>query len=115
MKTTANKTNSRPVLSAYVITWAEFFPAYGVVTKHDRRQIDGYSATMGNSPKTYRKHFPNKQKAVEFLQSFDKKLNKAYTVRLFTDRQFGMAKQSEGYRIHYTRKQWAETYEIGNK
>ncbi len=115
MKTTANKTNSRPELSAYRIFWAEFFPAYGVVTKHDRKQIDGFSGMMGNSPKTYRKHFASKEKAVEFLKNFNKPLDKSYTVRLFTDRQFGLAKQSEGYRIHYTRKQWAETYEIGNK
>lgn len=98
--------------SAYVITWAEFFPAYGVVTKHDRKQIDGYTAT-GKSPKTYRKHFANKQKAVEWLNSFNKRLDKSYTVRLFTDRQFGLAKQEDGYRIPYTRKQWAETYTIG--
>lgn len=115
MKNQAMKPANPAALSAYAITWAEFFPTYGVVTKHDRRQIDGYSATMGKSPKTYRKHFPNKQKAVEFLQNFTKKLDKAYTVRLFTDRQFSMAKQSDEYRIPYTRKQWAEKYEIGNK
>lgn len=99
-------------LSSYIITWAEFFPAYGVVTKHDRRQIDGYSATIGKSPKTYRKHFPSKLHAVKFLHEFNKKLDKAYTVRLFTDRQFAMSKLSEGYRIPYTRKQWEETYEL---
>ena len=102
-------------LSAYRIYWAEFFPAFGVVTKHDRKQIDGFSGMMGKSPKTYRKHFPSKEKAVKFIKSFNKPLNKSYTVRLFTDRQFGLAKQSEGYAIHYTRKQWAETYTIGNK
>lgn len=73
------------------------------------------TTTTGRSPKTYRKHFANKQKALEWLAAFNKSLDKSYTVRLFTDKQFGMAKQSDGYRIPYTRKQWAETYEIGNK
>ena len=101
-------------LSAYRIYWAEFFPAYGVVTKHDRKQL-GEIMSDHKSPKTYRKHFASKEKAVEFLTSFNKPLDKSYTVRLFTDRQFGLAKQEEGYRIHYTRKQWAEVYTIGNK
>lgn len=109
-----NKTNSRPEYSAYRVFWAEFFPAYGVVTKHDRKQL-GEIMTDYKSPKTYRRHFPSKAKAVEFLTNFDKNLDKSYTVRLFSDRQFSLAKESEDYRIHYTRKQWIESYEIGNK
>lgn len=100
-------------LSAYRIYWAEFFPAYGVVTKHDRKQL-GEIMSYHKSPKTYRKHFPSKEKAVEFLTNFNKPLNKPYTVLLFTYRQFALAKQSEGYAIHYTRKQLGKTYEIGN-
>lgn len=102
-------------ISAYRIYWAEFFPRYGVVTKHDRKQIDGICGIIGTSPKTYRKHFSSKEKAIAFLTSFSKALDKPYTVRLFTDRQFALAKESDGYCIHYTRKQWEEIYEIGKK
>lgn len=101
------------VLSKYRICWAEFFPSHGLVTKHDRKQIDGIVGLPGKSPKTYRKYFSSKEKAVEFLTGFNKTLDKPYTVRLFTDRQLSLANQSDGYRIHYTRKQWAETYDIG--
>lgn len=111
-QTTADKTNSQTNCSPYRITWAEFFPAYGVVTKHDRKQF-GEILTDYKSPKTYRRHFPSKAKAVEYLTNFNKRLDKMYTVRLFSDRQFSLAKQSENYRIHYTRKQWNETFEIG--
>ena len=111
-KTTSKKTSSCPKCSQYHITWAEFFPSYGVVTKHDRKQF-GEILTDYKSPKTYRRHFPSKAEAVEYLRNFHKRLDKTYTVRLFSDRQFSLAKQSEDYRIHYTRKQWNETFEIG--
>lgn len=107
-------TKNHPALNAHAVTWAEFFPAYGIVTKHDMRQIVGMTATTVDRPKTYRKFFANKQKALEWLAAFNKPLDKPYTVRLFTDKQLSLAKQSENYRIPYTHKQWAETYEIGD-
>lgn len=102
-----------PALNPYVLTWAEFFPSNGAVTKHDIKQFDGYINMTVVATKTHRKLFRNKTKAIEYLTSFNKKLDKSYTVRLFTDKQLSMAKAADGYRIHYTRKQWQETFEIG--
>ena len=100
-------------ISAYKIYWAEFTPMTGrVVTKHDRKQF-GEISTDYKSPKTYRKHFPNKEKAMEYIKTFNKKLDKKYIVRLFTDKQFAMAKQEYGYAIPYTTKQLKEIYYVG--
>lgn len=82
-----------------------------VVTKHDQKLID--PCAMGWRKASLRRHFPSKEKAIDFLTTFNKKLNKRYKVRLFTDRQFGMAKESEGYAIPYTKKQQEEVYYVG--
>lgn len=97
--------------SPYKVIWAEFFPAYGIVTKHDRKQF-GDILCLGRK-KTYRKHFANKSAAYEYICTFNKKLDKPYIVRLFTDKQFSLAKEADGYAIPYTNKQYAETYRIG--
>ena len=99
--------------SSYKIYWAEFTPMTGkVVTKHDRKQF-GEILCNYIGAKTYRKHFPNKEAALDYIKTFDKKLDKKYMVRLFTDKQFSMAKQENGYAIPYTKKQLNETYYIG--
>ena len=99
--------------SSYTIYWAEFTPVTGrVVTKHDRKQL-GEICNIGTKTKYYRKHFPSKEDAIRFLKSFDKKLDKRYMVRLFTDKQFGMAKEEDGYAIPYTSKQREEVYYVG--
>ena len=82
-----------------------------VVTKHDQKRLDPCS--IGWRKKSLRRHFPSKEKAISFLTTFDKKLDKRYMVRLFTDRQFGMAKQEEDYAIPYTKKQMKEVYYVG--
>lgn len=94
--------------SVYKVIWAEFFPAYGIVTKHDRRQF-GEVVCHGRL-KTYRKHFADKAAALDYILTFSKKLDKAYTIRLFTDKQFSIAKDGV---IPYTKKQYAEIYNIG--
>ena len=104
---------SQLVVNRYVVTWAEFFPTAGIVTKHDSKQIDGHFGANWGSTKTYRKHFANKHRAIEWITAFNKPLDKTYKVRLFTDKQFSMAKFENGYKIPYTRKQWEEVYSIG--
>lgn len=100
-------------LSAYKIYWAEFTPMTGkVVTKHDRKQL-GEPLYDNVSPKYFRKHFANKEAALGFIKSFHKPLSKRYMVRLFTDKQFGMATQENGYAIPYTKKQLEEVYYVG--
>ena len=108
-------TTSNVTLSAYKIYWAEFTPVTGkFVTKKDIAAIQGYSDRyIGRYNKNYRKHFASKERALEFINNFNKKLSKRYMVRLFTDKQFGMAKQENGYAIPYTKKQLAEVYYIG--
>lgn len=102
-------------VSPYQIYWAEFTPVSGkYVTKQDIAKIKGYSNKyMGSYNKNYRHPFANKEKAIEFLINFNKKLSKRYMVRLFTDKQFAMAKQENGYAIPYTKKQLNEVYYIG--
>lgn len=99
-------------LSPYKIYWAEFFPTTGrYVTKKDINALGEY--VRGWHFKTYRKWFGSKEKAVQFLTNFNKKLTKRYKVLLCTDKQFGMTKQEEGYAIHYTKKQLQEVYYVG--
>lgn len=102
-------------LSPYQVYWAEFTPVSGkYVTKQDIAKIKGYSdKNIGRYNKNYRHHFANKEKAVEFLTNFNKKLTKRYMVRLFSDKQFSLAKQENGYAIPYTKKQLNEVYYIG--
>lgn len=103
------------LFSAYKIYWAEFTPVTGkFVTKKDIATIQGYSDMyIGRYNKYYRKHFASRDKAIEFITNFNKKLTKRYMVRLFTDKQFGMAKEENGYAIPYTKKQLNEVYYIG--
>lgn len=98
--------------SPYQILWLEFIPAKGIVTKHDQILL-GATRIIGKSPKTYRKPVGTREDGLAFIESLrSKQLDKHYTCRFFTDKQFGMAKESEGYAIHYTQKQIAESIEI---
>lgn len=101
--------------SAYKIYWAEFTPVKGkYITKKDIAVIQGNSDRyIGRYNTNYRKHFASKDRALEFIKNFDKKLSKRYMVRLFTDKQLGMAKQENGYAIPYTKKQLEEVYYVG--
>lgn len=113
MKTTSNTTARN--LSAYKICWAEFTPITGkYISKKDITAIEGHiDRYIGSHNTNYRKHFASKERALEFINNFNKKLSKPYMVRLFTDKQFGMAKQETGYAIPYTKKQLEEVYYIG--
>lgn len=113
MKTTSNTTARN--LSAYKICWAEFTPVTGkYICKKDIIAIEGHiDRYIGSHNTNYRKHFASKERALEFINNFNKKLSKPYMVRLFTDKQFGMAKQETGYAIPYTKKQLEEVYYIG--
>ena len=73
MKTTANTTSN---ISAYKIYWAEFTPVTGkLVTKKDIATIQGYADRyIGRYNKNYRKHFASKERALEFINNFNKKL-----------------------------------------
>lgn len=102
-------------ISPYKVYWAEFTPVTGkYVTKKDIATIRGYNDRfIGRYNKNYRHHFPSKECAIEFINGFNKKLSKRYMVHLFTDKQFSMAKQENGYAIPYTKKQLEEVYYVG--
>lgn len=101
------KTNNI-TLSPYQIVWVEFFPNKGFVTAHDQKALGAfYTITR---LKTFRRPFPSKASALSFIHAFSKKLDKCYTCLISTDKQYGMAKESENYAIPYTEKQKTEKY-----
>ena len=101
----------KPEISKYRTTWIELLPAKGIVTKHDQRQFG--TIFFGRNIQ-YFIHFKDKQNALNWLNSFNKKLDKQYTCRLFTDAQFGMSENINGRVIvPFTTKQRNEVYIIG--
>lgn len=98
-------------LSGYRITWVEITPCVGKAIKKD---VDKLGATYfaGRRDACYR-HFPTKEKAVAFVQGFDKKLEKQYTCRFFCDKQLKQRTPQNGYKVPFTTKQMEEVYTIG--
>lgn len=108
-------TTNKVFLSPYKIFWVEFRPEYGRATKADCNKIEGWRCTYhiaDRHTKCYYKHFASKEKAVDFLQNFNKTLSKKYECRLFTDKQFGMRRQENGYKVPFTEKQRKNVYVI---
>lgn len=98
-------------LNPYQITWVEFRATTGIATKADCLKIN-VTDNRGLNKRAFYRHFPSKEQAIDFLTSFNKKLDKCYECRLFTDKQFGMRKEEEGYRIPFTENQLNEVYFI---
>lgn len=93
-------------LSPYIITWVEVRPFYGIIPIKDLKKMKiahGIEKNRGYAP------FPNKEKALEWIEKTSQiKLSKSYQVRMFSDKQFSMAKM---YRlIPFTKKQWEDVY-----
>lgn len=106
----------RVFLSPYKIVWVEFRPKYGKATKADCNKIEGWRCTYHTADlytKCYYKYFSSKEKAIEFLQNFNKKLSKKYECRMFTDKQFGMRCRENDYKVPFTKKQQNTFYVIG--
>lgn len=98
-------------INPYKIYWAELTPNEGEVTKNDMRAFEDkyYSA----KEKKHYKFFANKERAIKWIKEFNKKLEKQYTVLLFTDKQFGMAKTvNDELIIPFTKKQLSEVYQL---
>lgn len=99
-------------LSSYKITWIEVTPVNRkFILKKDLVKISGIYMPIGRKHERFRRPFPNKEKAKEWINNFDKKLIGKYKVRLFTDRQFKLAKAPD-YNIEFTKKQIEETYNL---
>lgn len=92
----------------YKITWIEFRPVKGIVTKADQKKID--SLCGGTKNKAIYRHFPNKEKALQFIETLKVvKLAKQYVCTMFTDQQFGLATTTNGdTSVKFTAKQLAE-------
>lgn len=102
----------KPQISKYQITWIELVPKFGIVTKHDRKQF-GDPFLYGKDLKHY-VHLPNREKAMNWLRTFNKRLDKTYECRLFTDGQFSKSKYVDGQMVvPFTTKQRNEIYYIG--
>ena len=97
-------------LSPYKIVWVEFKPKKGYVTMHDQKQF-GAMLTIPKINRHYR-WFTNKDEAVKFLTSFRKPLDKEYTCLICTDKQYGLAEESNDYEIPFTDKQRKEVYKL---
>ena len=103
------KTINNIKLSPYKIYWIELVPSKGIVTKHDRR-LFGDIFLRGTEKKHY-KPFCGKQRTLDWLANFDSAtLDKSHSCRLFTDKQFGLAKAENDFAIPFTSKQLNEVY-----
>ena len=98
----------------YRITWIQFKPVEGEVSRHDAQTI----SQMGKSKEFFDKdalyeHFANREKALAYIEQIKaKRLDAHYECRLFTDKQYGMRKKEDGYKVPFTAKQYAEVYTI---
>lgn len=95
-------------LSSYKIVWVEFIPSKGYVTKHDQKLLGALDAI--DKLKTFKMCYPSIKAARYFLRNFRKRLDKNYRCLISTDKQFGMAKEENGYKIPYTEKQLKEEF-----
>lgn len=105
--------------SAYKIYWVEFTAEQGKVVKKDIEAINGRKGfddyAFGNGK--YYKHFDSRESAVNFLKNFNRPLQKKYTCKLLTDKQFGMIKITfvngkSIWEVPFTTKQNNEIYYI---
>ncbi len=94
------------------VTWIEFFPVTGKIVPMIDRKILGDTLLLAGRYKTYRKNFPSKEAALNYLNTIRGKLSKNYKCLLSTDKQFGMASEEDGYSIPYTKKQLQEAYYV---
>ena len=99
------------MISKYQITWVEIVADNGIVTVKDRKKL-GDILLLGKKKALYR-HFPNKHAALDWLSGLSAKLSKTYKARLFTDAQFGQRNAADGYKVHFTAKQYNEVYTLG--
>lgn len=90
-------------ISPYKTVWAEFVPTSGKVTVHDQKAFGAIHIVK--NAKSYRKSFALEQDARTFVRRFNKALDTSYKVFYSTDKQFGLAKEENGYAIPYTQKQ----------
>lgn len=99
MKTTFNP---------YKITWIEFRPVKGIVTKADKKKLDNLCGGVKN--KAIFRHFQDKERAMQFIESLKSvKLTKQYICTMFTDQQLGLAKTTnDDIIVKFTAKQIAE-------
>lgn len=100
--------------SPYQIVWLYMTPVQGTFAlKGDIEKINGYAIGRGYEKHILR-HFSNKERAIEFIKGFDKKLGKRYQVRICTDAQFGKSqKNGKDLIIPFTKQQQEEVYYIG--
>lgn len=80
---------------------------------HDQKAFRAF-AIIKNA-KTFRKVFASIEAAKQYVRNFNKVLDTEYSVFYSSDKQFGMAKESEGFAIPYTKKQLSDVDSIYKK
>lgn len=105
---------SNLTFSPYQITWVEFRATKGIVTLKDKRLFSNGRYIDRTQSTTYKVWFSCKESAERYVSRIKtNRLSKAYEVRYFNDKQFALAKESEGYAIHFTKRQNEQMFVIG--
>lgn len=100
-------------ISSYKTVWVEFIPKSGKVTAHDQKAFGAF--TIVKNAKTFRNVFVSIEAAKQYVRNFNKVLDTEYSVLYSSDKQFGMAKESEGFAIPYTKQQLSDVDTIYKK
>ena len=96
-------------LNPYKILWTAFVPEFGVVTVKDQQKLGGI---RDRGAKVYFRHHGSESILNARLERIVGKLGKPYKVYIFTDKQFGMIKESELFLDVLTEKQKEEAFYI---
>lgn len=94
----------------YTIQWIEFRAVKGIVTAHDKKQLLDVPQHPGARQTRVFRWFRTRELCLKFIERVKSmRLDKHYEVRMFTDRQFALARTgSNGAVIPFTKKQEAE-------
>lgn len=97
----------------FTSVWVEVKATKGIVTKRDEQAILARHFVGGSKKQSIYINFKDKEKALNFLTTFNKPLTKVYGCRIFTDMQMSRCEVTDkGLSIPFTRKQMNEVYYI---
>ncbi len=103
--------------SPFIISWVEIRATKGIVTKSDQIKIDSIRKFYPyKRSRAIYKRFETKEKAIQWLKTFDNSLEKRYECRIFSDAQMSKGEVVEGgngeLKIPFTEKQKNEIFYI---
>lgn len=103
--------------SPFIISWVEIRATKGIVTKSDQIKIDSICKFYPyKRSRAIYKRFETKEKAMQWLKTFDNSLEKRYECRIFSDVQMSKGEVVESgngeLKIPFTEKQKNEIFYI---